>query len=397
MAASRTSRVLSIRTMDLKGKRVFLRVDFNVPLADPDSDGNRAVLDDTRIREALPTIRHLLDSGARVAIASHLGRPDGDRKPEFSLAPAAARLAELIESEVTLADDCVGDGIELMVRNLKAGSALVLENLRFHAEEEENKPEFCRKLARLADVYVTDAFGTAHRKHASTYGLPALMPARGVGFLIEKELHFLDRLLHDPARPFHLILGGAKVNDKIRTIDALMSRVDAILVGGAMAFAFEAARGKTVPKNARKPLPEDVAAAKKILDHAKGRGVKILLPRDMIEAFDVGPETVKEFVQELSKARTVFWNGPLGWYEKPEYANGTLEVARALSEMSCLKVVGGGDTVSAIQESGFAEKFDHLSTGGGAVLTYLEGKGLPGIDVLRAPPGGARPVPPVLE
>jgi phosphoglycerate kinase len=375
-----TSVIKSIRDLDIAGKRVFMRLDFNVPLE------NGAVSDDTRIQEALPTIRYAIEKGARLILASHLGRPDGQRKPEFSLEPVATTLAELLGQEVTLADDCVGDGIELMAQGMKNGQVLLLENLRFHAEEEANDPKFSHQLASLAQVYVNDAFGTAHRKHASTYGVATLMPARGMGFLIEKELKFLDPLLHHPAKPFVAILGGAKVTDKIKTIESLLRKVDALLIGGAMGHAFWKTQGIAIPPGAKQPKPDDVEAAREIMKNAKTRELKILIPADTNQGFDIGEKTVREFTDVLSRAKTVFWNGPLGWFEKDEYSRGTFEVARALAQMSCMKVVGGGDTVSAIKKSGVAEKFDHLSTGGGAVLEYLEGEGLPGIDVLKLTP-----------
>jgi len=378
--------IKSIRDLNLANRTVFMRLDFNVPLSEPDANGIRKVEEDNRIREALPTINFAIEKGAKIIIASHLGRPDGQRKKEFSLLPAADHLSQLTGKDVTLADDCVGEGIELMAKNLKSGQILMLENLRFHPGEEKNDPDFSKKLARLADLYVTDAFGTAHRKHASTYGLPAMMTEKGVGFLIEKELKYLDPLLDNPQRPFYTILGGAKVTDKIKTIDTLLRTVDGLLIGGAMAYAFSAARGQTPPANAKQPKPADIEAARAIIKHAKEREIPLLLPVDMIEAFDIGPKTVEQFIEVLKKAKTVFWNGPLGWFEKPEYSKGTFAIANALAESTAVKVVGGGDTVSAIHKSGVADKFDHLSTGGGAVLEYLEGKGLPGIDILRVNP-----------
>ncbi|MEN9723381.1 MAG: phosphoglycerate kinase [Pseudomonadota bacterium] len=375
--------IQSIRDFDLNGKAVFLRLDLNVPLTDADSNGHRSVADDNRIREALPTIRLAQEKGAKIIIASHLGRPDGKVKREFSLEPVAAHLAELLGEEVTLADDCIGEGIELMASALKNGQILLLENLRFHAGEESNDPEFAAKLARLAQVYITDAFGTAHRKHASTYGVPSLMTSKGMGLLIEKELKYLDPLLAQPKRPFYAVLGGSKVTDKIATIDSLLKQVDGLLIGGAMAHAFWAAQGDTVPAQAKQPKPEDVEAAKQVMREAKRRGIPCIIPADTNGGFDIGPKTVAAFSTFLKQAGTIFWNGPLGWFEKPEYAVGTFEVAKAVAETSALKVVGGGDTVSAIQQSGTGAQFDHLSTGGGAVLEYLEGHGLPGIEILK--------------
>jgi phosphoglycerate kinase len=373
----------SIRDMDITSKTVFMRLDFNVPLSAPDSTGERHVEDDNRIQEALPTIKYAIEKGARLILASHLGRPDGKPDPEYSLEPVAHRLATLLGQEVTLADDCVGDGIELMAQGLKNGQVLLLENLRFHIGEEKNDPEFASKLARLGQIYVTDAFGTAHRKHASTYGMVQLMPERGMGFLIEKELKFLEPLIRNPAKPFYALLGGSKVTDKIKTIESLMRNVDAILIGGAMAHAFWAAQGDTIPAGAKQPKSEDVEAARALMRDAKKRELPLLVPSDTNEGFDIGPKTVAKFNDALSRAKTIFWNGPLGWFEKPEYAKGTFEVAAFVSTLNAVKVVGGGDTVSAIKQSGYADKFDHLSTGGGAVLEYLEGNGLPGIDILR--------------
>jgi phosphoglycerate kinase len=380
---SAANSILSIRDLDITNKTVFMRLDFNVPLSAVDENGERQVEDDNRIQESLPTIRYAIEKGAKLVLASHLGRPDGKRKPEYSMEPVARRLAVLLGQEVTLADDCVGDGIELMAQGLKNGQVMLLENLRFYPGEEGNDPEFAKKLAKLGQVYITDAFGTAHRKHASTYGVPSLMPLRGMGFLIEKELKFLDPMLHNPQKPFFALLGGSKVTDKIKTIESLMQRVNGLLIGGAMAHAFWAAQGDTIPAGAKHPKPEDIEAARSIMREAKRREMPLLVPADTNQGFDIGPKTVEKFIALLSTAKTVFWNGPLGWFEKPEYAKGTFDVARAVAEMNCVKVIGGGDTVSAIKASGVADKFDHLSTGGGAVLEYLEGNGLPGIDVLK--------------
>ncbi|MGK5084279.1 phosphoglycerate kinase [Bdellovibrionota bacterium FG-1] len=382
-----TTVIKSIRDFELKGRKVFMRLDFNVPLSTPDATtGERKVEDDNRIVESLPTIKYAIEKGARLILASHLGRPDGKRKAEFSMEPVAHRLAELLGVDVTLADDCVGEGIEMMASTLKEGQVMLLENLRFHAGEEANDPEFASQLAKIGQIYITDAFGTAHRKHASTFGVPSIVPNRGMGFLIEKELKFLDPLLHDPKKPFYAVLGGAKVTDKINTIDSLMRKVDGLLIGGAMAHAFWVAQGDTIPARAKAPKPEDVEAARAIMKKAKKQELLLLVPSDTNQGFDIGPQTIAKFNETLAQARTIFWNGPLGWFEKPEYAVGTFEVARKIATFSALKVVGGGDTVSAIKQSGVAEKFDHLSTGGGAVLEYLEGNGLPGIDILKLTP-----------
>ena len=376
--------IRSVRDFQLGGKRVFLRLDLNVPLNAINDAGVRTVADDTRIREALPTLQHCIEAGARVLIATHLGRPDGKREESNSLEPVALHLADLLKVDVTLAADCVGEGIELMVQSLKRGQVMMLENLRFYPEEEKNDDKFSHQLARLADIYITDAFGTAHRKHASTFGVPALMKERGVGFLIEKELGFLEKLVRNPAKPFFAILGGSKVSDKIQTIRSLLVQVDGLLIGGAMAHAFWAVQGNEIPAGARQPKPQDVEAARQILADAKKRGVPVVVPVDTSGGFDIGPKTVERFTQMLAAAKTIFWNGPLGMFEKPEYAQGTYQVAEAVSRLDAVKVVGGGDTVLAIKQSGTAAGFDHLSTGGGAVLEYLELGALPGIDVLRA-------------
>lgn len=378
-----SSPIQTIRDLKLSGKTVFMRLDFNVPLSAPNAEGERTIEDDNRIHESLPTIQYAVEKGAKLILASHLGRPGGKRRPEFSLEPVAAHLATLLHQEVTLADECVGEGIELMVQSMKNGQILLLENLRFDPGEEENDPDFARKLAKLAQVYINDAFGTAHRKHASTYGVPSLVPDRGIGFLIEKELKFLDPLLHQPKKPFYTMLGGSKVADKIKTVDSLIRRIDGLLVGGAIAHAFWAAQGDTVPAGAKQPAPAEVDAARMIIRDVKRREIPLLVPVDTNKGFDIGPKTIAKFCDFLKGAGTLFWNGPLGWFEKEEYSAGTFEVARAVAEMSAVKVIGGGDTVSAIKKAGVADRYDHLSTGGGAVLEYLEGNSLPGIDILK--------------
>ena len=379
--------IRSIRNLEITGKAVFLRLDFNVPLsavsATSDTPATHKVEDDSRIQEALPTIKYAIEKGAKVVLASHLGRPDGKPNPEFSLEPIAEHLAKLLGVEVLLADDCIGDGIRMMIQSLKHGQVILLQNLRFHPGEEANDPEFVRQLAKLCDIYVTDAFGTAHRKHASTYGLPSVIQQKGMGFLIEKELNFLDKLLHQPAQPFYAVLGGSKVTDKIKTIEALLSQVNGLLIGGAMAHAFWAVQGDQIPAGAKQPKPADVEAAAAILREAKRREIPVLVPADTNLGFDIGPKTIEQFGKFLMNAKTIFWNGPLGWFEKPEYAKGTFEIAKLIAELPALKVVGGGDTVSAIKQSGYADRFDHLSTGGGAVLEFLENGSLPGIDILK--------------
>jgi phosphoglycerate kinase len=297
--------------------------------------------------------------------------------------PVADALRTALNQEVTLADDCVGDGIELMVKGMKSGQVLLLENLRFHAEEEENERGFTQQLAKLADVYINDAFGTAHRKHASTYGMATIVQEKGCGFLIEKEVTFMDKLLNQPAKPFYAVLGGSKVSDKIKTINSLMKQVDGIIIGGAMAHAFWAVQGTKIPEGAKQPKPQDIEAAKQILETAKKKDMPLLLPTDTNLGFDIGPNSIRGFSEFITKAKTIFWNGPVGWFEKPEYAKGTFVLAKVIGSLKAVKVIGGGDTVSAIKKSGHAAEFDHLSTGGGAVLEYIENGSLPGVDILK--------------
>lgn len=382
--------IRSIEEIPISGKRLFMRVDFNVPLKDGKAAAEVAeVADDTRIREALPTIKYAISKGAKVILASHLGRPEG-RDEKFSLEPVAKHLSELLGTDVLLTDDCVGDGIEMIAKQLKNSQVILLENVRFHPEEEKNDPEFSRKLAALGEIYINDAFGTAHRKHASTYGAASVMPTRGCGYLIQKELKFLGRLLENPEHPYIAILGGAKVADKIKTIENLYLQVDAVLIGGAMGNTFRLAYAEaggpkyTLPANAKKPKPEEVEHAKNLIEKAKKHEVKLVLPVDDVDSFDIGPKTIELFKAEISKARTIFWNGPVGMFEKPEYAKGTVEVAQAMAaNTKALKVVGGGDTVSAVVLAGVSDKMDHISTGGGASLEFLEGRGLPGIEILK--------------
>ncbi|MCM0605411.1 MAG: phosphoglycerate kinase [Xanthomonadaceae bacterium] len=375
--------IRSIRDLEITNKTIFLRVDFNVPLSDPDSEGVRKIEDDNRIQETLPTIQYAIEKKAKIVLASHLGRPKGKVDPQFSLQPIAEHLANLLGIDVMLADDCIGDGIDLLVRNLKPGQVILLENLRFHKEEEGNDPGFSGKLGRNCQVYINDAFGTAHRKHASTYGVAAQIPTRGMGFLIEKELKFLDPLLQNPAQPFWTVLGGSKVSDKIKTIESLLRTVNGICIGGAMAHAFSAAMGEALPPKAKEPSIEDVNCAASVIRSAKKNDLPLLLPIDTNEGFDIGPKTIGKFKDALGSAKTIFWNGPVGWFEKPEYATGTRELAEFIATTYALKIVGGGDTVSAIEQFGLASRYDHLSTGGGAVLEYLEGNGLPGIEILK--------------
>ena len=387
----------SIRDMALAGRRLFLRVDFNVPL-----DGGR-VSDDTRIAETLPTVRLAAERGARVVCASHLGKPKGKRKPELSLAPVAARFAELLGKPVRFVDDCVGPEAESAAAALRDGEVLLLENLRYHAGEEANDPAFADALARLADAYVDDAFGAAHRAHASVVGVPRRVAEKGAGLLLEKEVRELSRLL-EPERPFAAILGGAKISGKIDTLRVLAKRADILLIGGGMANHFVRAIGLEVGKSL---LEEDkVPLAREILDACRQAGRTIALPADFVVAaspddaagartvtvdkipkdrmaLDVGPKTIEQFRRLLAPARTIFWNGPMGVFEKAPFDKGTMAVARLVADAPAVTVVGGGESVQAAHAAGVAEKFTHVSTGGGASLEFLaEGK-LPGIEALE--------------
>ena len=392
---------LSIRDCDVKGKRVLVRVDFNVPL-----DNDLSITDDTRIQESLPTIKDVLDRGGRLILMSHLGRPR-HREPGLSLAPVAQRLAELINNPLRFADDCVGPDVKQKVAGLRDGEALLLENLRFHPEEEANDPAFAKELASIADIYVNDAFGTAHRAHASTAGVAEFIPVRAAGFLMEKELRALGDALNNPARPFLAVLGGAKVSGKIDLIKALLDRVDVLLVGGGMMYTFIRASGlevgrsivdeknlpmckellsRTRPGRSRLLLPVDTIVAQEIDDAAPTREVSIAdIPEDWC-GVDIGPKTVDLFKAQIATARTIFWNGPMGIFEKPSFAEGTRAIARAIADATgrgASTIVGGGDSVAAINQMGLADRIDHVSTGGGASLEFLAGDPLPGVACLQ--------------
>ncbi|HEY5675872.1 MAG TPA: phosphoglycerate kinase [Myxococcales bacterium] len=392
--------IKSIEQLEIGGKRLFIRVDFNVPL----DKKTRKVKDDARIRAALPTIQYAVKQRARVILASHLGRPDGKVVPEMSLEPAGARLSQLLGQDVIFADDCVGDGVRKLVGDLQPGKVLLLENLRFHAEEEANDDAFARELASLCDVYVDDAFGTVHRAHASTVGMVRHVARRGAGFLVAAELEHLQPLLKGAQKPYLAILGGAKVSDKIKVIDQLMGKVDALLIGGAMAYTFLSARG--VPVGASRVEKDKLDVARRILEKAAQSRVEVLLPSDHLVAkepkggvpvetvaqipdgmlgLDIGPKTREQYRQRILAAKTVFWNGPMGLFEVAEFAPGTRAVAEALAEATrggARTVVGGGDSAAAIAEMGLASKVTHVSTGGGASLEFLEGRELPGVKVL---------------
>lgn len=388
---------LSIRDLDLDGKRVFVRVDFNVPV----SEGG--VVDDTRIRAALPTIQMVCERRGRAVLASHLGRPKGKPAPEFSLRPAAERLSSLLGRDVHFVEDCVGQEVEKTVKSLLPGEVLLLENLRFHDGETKNDPRFAAMLAALADEYVNDAFGTAHRAHASTVGVPEALGRGAAGLLIEKELQALERVLRNPSRPLAAILGGAKVSEKIEVIENLLSLADSILLGGGMAFTFLKAEGKATGSSM---LEEDkLELASELVRKAQDRGVGLLLPSDVriarevkagtesmvvpVDAIpegwmglDIGPRTVEAFQKEISAAGTILWNGPLGVFELDDFADGTIEIALAVAASSAYSLIGGGDSVSAVKKAGVTNQISHISTGGGASLEFLAGKKLPGIEAL---------------
>lgn len=397
---------LSIQDLNLDGQRVFMRVDFNVPL----NEASR-VSDDTRIRETLPTIEYALRKGARLVLASHLGRPKGKPNPKMSLRPVAERLRILLDQHfgrscnVGFAPDCVGLAAEEMANNLEKSQTLLLENLRFYAQEEANDENFSRQLAALADLYVNDAFGTAHRAHASTVGITKFMDKAAAGLLMQKELEYLGKVTSNPEKPFIAIIGGAKVSDKIDVLRNLLGKVDALLIGGAMAYTFMKAQGLPIGKS----LVEDdkLGLAKELLEQAKARNVRLLLPLDHVVAekidaaaktmtvkndqgipadsmgLDIGPETLAAFSKEIAAAKTIVWNGPMGVFEVAPFAVGTMKVAQMIAaNRAATSIVGGGDSVAAVQQSGVADKISHISTGGGASLEFLEGKKLPGVEAL---------------
>lgn len=394
--------ISTIKDLPLENKKVFLRVDFNVPL----EDGK--ITDDSRIREALPTIKHALERGARLILASHLGRPKPGKTEGLSLEPCGARLAELLGVEVHLPDDCIGDAPKKVVHDLRAGQICLLENLRFHPEEEKNDEAFAQKLADLAEVYVDDAFGAVHRAHASVFGMAKLFRDRGCGFLLEKEIAALGKLVTGPDKPYVAVLGGAKVSDKIAVVDALLEQATTLVIGGAMANTFLAAQGKNM--QASKIEADKLSLARTILEKAKSKKVALLLPDDVVVAqsleagsgkvvsvdevpehhmaLDIGPKSLERFAKSFEDAKTVFWNGPMGLFEKAPFSGGTFGLAKALAESSAFTVVGGGDSAAAVHAAGgdIASKMSHISTGGGASLELIEGKKLPGIEVLRIAP-----------
>ncbi len=391
--------IKTIRDLAIANQRVFIRVDFNVPM----EDGR--ITDDNRIVESLPTIKYALEQGARVILGAHLGRPKPGKTAGLSLEPCGARLAELLGVEVHMPEDCVGDAAKKVVFDLRGGQVCLLENLRFHPEEEKDDDTFARDLAALADVYVDDAFGAVHRAHASVHALPKLMSQRGCGLLLEKEIEALGKLVTDPERPYVAILGGAKVSDKIEVIEALLDKVNAILFGGAMANTFLAAQQLNLGRS--RIEADKLALARTILDKAKSKKVEIVLPVDLVvgqsteskEGFihdvgaipaesmglDVGPRTLETFAKHIAAAKTIFWNGPMGLFENPAFEKGTFEVARFMAESSAFTVVGGGDSAAAVKQAGgdIAGKMKHISTGGGASLEWIEGKKLPGVEALR--------------
>lgn len=387
----------TLQDFNLENKRVLVREDLNVPL-----DENQNITDDTRIRAALPTINYLIEKGAKVIIVSHLGRPKGKVNPKYSLAPVAKRLSELLGRDVAFAKDCIGEAAQEAVDKMKAADVLLLENVRFHEGEEKNDPDFAKQLARLADIFINDAFGTSHRAHASTVGVADFLPA-GAGFLLQKEIEVMGKALENPERPFVAILGGAKVGDKIGVIKNLLNKVDTLLIGGGMAYTFLKSKGYEIGQSLLEEDKIDLAAS--LLKEAEEKNVKLLLPEDVVVTselkegmphetvpvseipedkmgVDIGEETRKNFAEAIKEAKTVVWNGPMGVFEIREYAQGTLAVADAMAKSEAVTIIGGGDSAAAVEQLGFAEAMTHISTGGGASLEFLEGKELPGIAAL---------------
>lgn len=387
----------TLQDFNLENKRVLVREDLNVPL-----DENQNITDDTRIRAALPTINYLIEKGAKVIIVSHLGRPKGKVNPKYSLAPVAKRLSELLGRDVAFAKDCIGEAAQEAVDKMKAADVLLLENVRFHEGEEKNDPDFAKQLARLADIFINDAFGTSHRAHASTVGVADFLPA-GAGFLLQKEIEVMGKALENPERPFVAILGGAKVGDKIGVIKNLLNKVDTLLIGGGMAYTFLKSMGYEIGQSLLEEDKIDLAAS--LLKEAEEKNVKLLLPEDVVVTselkegmphetvpvseipedkmgVDIGEETRKKFAEAIKEAKTVVWNGPMGVFEIREYAQGTLAVADAMAKSEAVTIIGGGDSAAAVEQLGFAEAMTHISTGGGASLEFLEGKELPGIAAL---------------
>ena len=389
---------MTIEDVQVKGKKVLVRCDFNVPL-----DADKNITDETRINAALPTIKYLLDNGAAVILCSHLGRPKGEFNMKYSLAPVAKRLSEKLGFEVKLAKDVIGPDAKKLAAEVQPGQAILLENVRFHAEEEKNDPAFAKELASMAELYVSDAFGTVHRAHASTAGVADYLPAVA-GYLIGKELTFLGNAVENPVRPFVAILGGAKVKDKIGVITNLLEKVDTLIIGGGMAYTFSKAMGGEIGNSL---LDEErIGLAKEMMESAKAKGVKLLLPVDTViandfdnpteikvveagkipegwQGLDIGPKTIELFSDAVKSAKTVVWNGPMGVFEKPEFAKGTLAIATAMAESEATTIIGGGDSAAAVTQMGLASKMSHISTGGGASLEFLEGKVLPGVACLK--------------
>ncbi|MGE4343313.1 MAG: phosphoglycerate kinase [Geoalkalibacter sp.] len=392
------SRKMTIEDIDVRGRKVFCRVDFNVPLSEQGE-----IEDDTRIRAALPTIRYIIENGGRLILASHLGRPKGKANSKYSLSPVAPHLSRLLDRPVTMAEDCIGDKVKNQINSMADGDILLLENVRFYPGEEKNDPEFCRQLAAGMDLYANDAFGTAHRAHASTEGVAHLLKPAVAGFLMGKELKYLAGALADPKRPFVAILGGAKVSDKIPVIENLIEKVDTLMIGGGMAYTFLKAQGIDVGKSLVEE--ERLELSGQLMKLAREKGVKFLLPTDHViaaefkadaehkicdnqnfepgwMALDIGPQTIEAYSRELANAGTVVWNGPMGVFEFDSFARGTFAIAQALADSDATTIIGGGDSVSAVNKSGLDEKMTHISTGGGASLELLEGKELPGIAAL---------------